>query len=135
MKAQETNIELPLRLVDGAFMRGGMEVKPEIGNREQIALLQKFEREMEQREKDAKAGTLDVGIHVENIEYKIIIKFTCICGNRVIARDTNYTDDWEELGDPDCRGAEIRCNKCGRWYEIDGVHAKLTKDCLHPPKL
>ena len=29
----------PLRLVDGKFMRGGVEVAPVIGDREQIALL------------------------------------------------------------------------------------------------
>lgn len=49
MKDQVTSIERPLRLVDGKFMRGDIEVKPEIGNPEQIALLQKIERERTQR--------------------------------------------------------------------------------------
>lgn len=39
MKDQVTSIGQPLRLVDGKFMRGDIEVKPEIGNPEQIALL------------------------------------------------------------------------------------------------
>ena len=42
MKDQVTSIEQPFRLVDGKFMRGDVEVKPEIGNPEQIALLQKI---------------------------------------------------------------------------------------------
>lgn len=56
MKDQVTSIERPLRLVNGKFMRGDIEVKPEIGNPEQIALLQKIERERTQREKDANDG-------------------------------------------------------------------------------
>lgn len=128
METQATSTEQPLRLVYGAFMRGSMEVKPEIGNREQIALLQKTEREMEEREKAAKAGKLDVDIYVEDIQYKTVIEFTCICGNRVKERDTNYTDDWEDLEYPNCDGSEIRCDKCGRWYEIDGSRAKLTAE-------
>jgi hypothetical protein len=51
MKDQVTSIERPLRLVDGKFMRGDIEVKPEIGNPEQIALLQKIERERTQRKR------------------------------------------------------------------------------------
>lgn len=42
MKDQVTSIGQPLRLVDGKFLRGDVEVKPEIGNPEQIALLQKI---------------------------------------------------------------------------------------------
>ncbi|WP_290433528.1 MULTISPECIES: hypothetical protein [Bacteroidales] len=128
-------IKQPLRLVGGKFMRGDLEEPIQIGNREQIALIQKVEREKEEREKAAKAGILDVDIHVEDIEYKVVVEFTCICGNEVRERNTNFTDDWDELENPDCDGDEIRCDKCGRWYEIDDLHAKLTKDCLHPPKL
>lgn len=47
MKDQVTSIERPLRLVNGKFMRGDVEEKPEIGNSEQIALLRKFEQEAE----------------------------------------------------------------------------------------
>ena len=65
-------VGMPLRLVDGKFMRGDVEVKPEIGNPEQIALLQKIERERTQREKDANDGRLDVDIHVEDINAKLI---------------------------------------------------------------
>lgn len=50
MKDHVTSIGKLLRLVDGKFMRGDVEIKPEIGNPERIALLQKIERERTQRE-------------------------------------------------------------------------------------
>lgn len=118
---------MPLRLVDGKFMRGDVEEKPEIGNTEQIALLRKIERERTQREKDAKAGRLDVHIYVEDIKYKVVCKFTCICGNAIQARGINYTDDWEELENPVYEDGPIICDKCGREYEIDDLHAKLIQ--------
>lgn len=127
MKSQVTSIERPLRLVNGKFMRGDVEEKPEIGNSEQIALLQNIERECTQREKAANDGRLDVHIHVEDIKYKVVCKFTCICGNAIQARGINYTDDWEELEDPVYEDGSIICNRCYREYEIDGLHAKLIK--------
>ena len=120
-------VGMPLRLVDGKFMRGNVEVKPEIGNTEQIALLQKIERERTQREKDAKAGRLDVDIYVKDIKYQVVCEFTCICGNEIQARGINYTDFWEDLGCPVYKDGPIICDKCYRKYEIDGLHAKLIK--------
>lgn len=127
MKDQVTSIEQPLRLVDGKFMRGDVEIKPEIGNPEQIALLQNIERECTQQEKDAKAGLLDVDIYVEDIKYKVVCELTCICGNEIQASGINYTDVWEDLKDPVYEDGPITCDKCGRKYEIDGLHAKLIK--------
>ena len=118
-------VGMPLRLVDGKFMRGDIEVKPEIGNPEQIALLQKIERERTQREKAANDGRLDVHIHVEDIKYEVVCEFRCICGNAIQARGINYTDDWEELEDLVYEDGSIICNRCYREYEIDGLHAKL----------
>ena len=118
---------MPLRLVNGKFMRGDIEVKPEIGNPEQIALLQKIERERTQREKDANDGRLDVDIHVEDIKYKVVCEFRCICGNDIQARGINYTDVWEDLECPVYEDGPIICDKCYREYEIDGLHAKLIK--------
>ena len=127
MKDQVTSIERPLRLVNGKFMRGDVEEKPEIGNSEQIALLRKFEQEAEKAEKAAKAGKLDVEIYTEDIEYKVVCEFTCICGNKIKEKNTNYTDDWEELEYPVYEDGSIICDKCYREYEIDGLHAKLIK--------
>lgn len=114
-----------LRLVNGKFMRGDVEEKVEIGNTEQIALLQKTEREMTKREQDAKAGKLNVEISVENIKYDVICEFTCICGNEIIARGVNYTNVWEDLEAPNYEDGPIICDKCDREYEIDRLHAKL----------
>jgi hypothetical protein len=97
------------------------------GNPEQIALLQKIERERTQREKDANDGRLDVYIHVEDIKYKVVCEFTCICGNKIQARGINYTDVWEDLECPVYEDGPIICDKCYREYEIDGLHAKLIK--------
>ena len=120
-------VEMPLRLVDGKFMRGDIEVKPEIRNPEQIALLQNIERECTQREKDVNDGRLDVYIHVEDIKYKVVCEFTCICGNEIQASGINYTDVWEDLEDPVYDYGPIICDKCYREYEIDGLRAKLIK--------
>lgn len=127
MKDQVTSIKRPLRLVNGKFMRGDIEVKPEIGNPEQIALLQKIERERTQREKDANDVRLDVHIHVEDIKYEVVCEFRCICGNAIQARGINYTDDWEELECPVYEDESIICDKCHREYEINDLHAKLIK--------
>lgn len=113
------------RLVDGKFMRGDVEEPVQIGNTEQIALLRKAEREMTKREQDAKAGKLNVKISVENIRYHVVCEFTCICGNKIIARGVNYTDVWEDLEDPNYEDGPIICDKCYREYEIDRLHAKL----------
>lgn len=113
-----------LRLVNGKFMRGDVEEPVQIGNTEQIALLQKEEREALKREKDARAGKLDVEISVENIKYDVICEFTCICGNKIEARGVNYTDVWEDLENPNYEDGPIICDKCDREYEIDGLHAK-----------
>lgn len=117
-----------LRLVDGKFMRGDVEEQVQIGNTEQIALLRKAEREMTKREQDAKAGKLGVEISVENIKYDVICEFTCICGNEIIAKGVNYTDDWEDLEDPNYEDGPIICEKCKREYEINGLYAKLIKE-------
>ena len=120
-------VGMPLRLVDGKFMRGDVEVKPEIGNPEQIALLQNIERECTQREKDVNDGRLDVYIHVEDIKYKVVCEFTCICGKKIQARGINYTDVWEDLEYPIYEDGPIICKKCRREYEIDDSYAKLIK--------
>lgn len=67
-------VKQPLRLENGKFMRGEVEVPIEIGNAEQIALLQKIERDMRIREKDAKAGKL------EDAEYEYGIITCKKCG-------------------------------------------------------
>ncbi|MCM1301983.1 MAG: hypothetical protein NC226_09715 [Bacteroides cellulosilyticus] len=116
----------PLRLVGGKFKRGNVEVAPEIGNPEQIALLQKAERKANEREQEAKAGELLVDVYVKDIRYEVVCEFDCICGEELRECNTNYTDDWEELEDPECDdGTIVICPNCKRRYEINDNQAKL----------
>ena len=80
---------------------------------------------MTKRELVAKAGMLIVKISVGNIRYYVVCEFTCICGNKIIARGVNYTDVWEDLEAPNYEDGPIICDKCDREYEIDRLHAKL----------
>lgn len=120
-------VKQPLRLVGGKFMRGNVEEAPEIGNREQIELLQSYERKVVERERQSKEEGLDVEIRAEDICYDAVCEFTCICGEEV--KDEVYScmaDDYEDLEEPDdFDGDIITCKACGRQYEIDGCHAKL----------
>ena len=117
----------PLRLENGKFMRGKEEVAPVIGNREQIDLLRRVEGEMDERERLARDGKLDVEVGVEDITYYVRCVFTCICGHRVSARDVCYADAVEEIDDDGMYDADVKCPKCGRWYEVNGCKAKLSK--------
>ncbi len=117
-----------LRLVDGKFMRGNVEVPVEIGNPEQIALLQKVERAALQREKVAKAEELPIELSVTDIRYTTLCSLTCICGHEIEERvDGNRTDFWENLENPDYLGGNVICPRCKREYEIlDSDYAKLV---------
>lgn len=117
----------PLRLENGKFMRGKEEVAPVIGNREQIDLLRRVEREMDERERLARGGKLDVEVGVEDITYYVRCVFTCICGHRVSARDVCYADAVEEIDDDGMYDADVKCPRCGRWYEVNDRKAKLSK--------
>lgn len=121
------DVTMPLRIENGKFMRGNVEVPPCIGDREQIALLQRLERESVDRERKAKSGWLDVDIEVENIRYDAICSFKCICGNLVTDSlrdiDAYGVDSIDGGGDFD--EEIIRCRHCNREYEINGFYAKL----------
>lgn len=64
---------------------------------------------------------------MEDIKYKVVCEFRCICGNDIQARGINYTDVWEDLECPVYEDGPIICDKCYREYEIDGLQAKLIK--------
>lgn len=118
--------EYPLRLESGKFMRGKVEVPAEIGNREQIDLVQKAVREAVRIEKEALEGKLDVDISVEDIRYDVVCEFRCVCGQEIRETDRNYTDDWEDLETPEWEDGCITCPNCGRIYQIDNGKAKLV---------
>lgn len=110
----------PLRLVDGKFMRGNVEEKPEIGNVEQIALLQRQE----------KYG-IEVTVNPKNIRYDADFEFRCLCGDYIHETECGcsayYADELEDCAD-ELDIEEVICEKCGRRYEIQGGFAKpITK--------
>ena len=118
----------PLRLVDGKFMRGGFVVAPVIGDREQIALLQAAERAAEERERQAKRGTLAVAFDIEDIDYVACLRLKCICGYTIYKTDRRRAYDYFDL-ESDVWGNDlITCPKCRRRYEINDDKAKLISE-------
>lgn len=118
----------PLRLVDGKFMRGGFVVAPVIGDREQIALLQAEERAAEERERQAKRGTLAVAFDIEDIDYVACLRLKCICGHTIYETDRRHADDYFDLKSDVWGNDLITCPKCRRRYEINDDKAKLIKE-------
>lgn len=126
MENKHDNAQLPLRLRNGKFMRGNVEVAPEIGNREQIELLRKAERDAEEQ---AEKGVLDVSIDTYDFTFKMKCRFNCICGHSIVETDYScVADALYEIEDAKWEGDTIRCPKCGREYEIEGEQAKLINN-------
>ena len=117
-------VEQPLRLCDGKFMRGNVEVAPEIGNKEQIELLRCEERKANERERLAKNGELEV------VCRNLRCKFICACGHNIEDIDIEALECcaiWPDgIVDAE-KEVSVICPKCGRVYEIDGVYAKLIE--------
>lgn len=125
----ETNTKSePLRLVDGKFMRGGFVIAPVIGDREQIALLQAEERAAEERERQAKRGTLAVAFDIEDIDYVACLRLKCICGHTIYETDRRHAYDCFDLKSDTWGYDHVTCPKCRRQYEINDDKAKLIKE-------
>lgn len=120
----------PLRLVNGKFMRGSVEVAPVIGDREQIALLQAEERAAKKREEYAKRGTLDIDFDIKDIDYTARLRLKCICGHTICKTDRRNVVNYFGL-ECDVWGDDVvTCPKCRRRYEINDNKAKLIGGCL-----
>ena len=126
MENKHDNAQLALRLCNGKFMRGNVEVAAEIGNREQIDLLRHEELKAEERERQSKKGNLEAFIKIEDICFTIICEFTCVCGYHIKEKDFGGTAIWpDEIEDAEWEDGPITCPRCGRVYETDGINAKL----------
>lgn len=123
----ENNKDNQLRLINGKFMRGDVEVPIEIGNYEQIELLKSLEREINKREELAKKGKLSASVYCTNITYDVVCEFQCVCGKIISESDKHcYTDDVNDLDLITWEADQIECPHCGRVYEIDkSNNAKL----------
>lgn len=120
----------PLRLINGKFMRGSVEVAPVIGDREQIALLQAEERAAKKREEYAKRGTLDIDFDIEDIDYVACRRLKCICGHTIHKTDRRSAGNYFELEDDVWGDDVVTCPKCRRRYEINDNRAKLINEQL-----
>lgn len=102
-----------LKIINGKFMRDGVEVKPEFGNREQIALIRKMEEEMERG-----VVIADV-VNVTRTMYKASIDYKCLeCGDDQSYEFDDEQEDWEWDG-PDFNKATIECDNCDTQYECE----------------
>ena len=113
----------PLRLVDGKFMRGDEEVPIEIGNREQIDLLQRIERAKDHAEKYG----IDCEFSATGITYSSLIHIRCICCDAHIHDkndlcEADYLDDIESS--KDWEGTILSCPNCKQKYTIENGKAK-----------
>ena len=117
----------PLKIVNGKFMRGNVEVKPEISNREQILCLQNYERQREADEKIAEEG-IEVDVEIKNTRFDAILSFECICGKKVQNVKEDEWSDHPELYDSYHWDDEvITCKHCKRRYKIEGYAMILKK--------
>lgn len=124
----DNKVDKPLRLVDGQFMRGDEVVAPEIGNREQIALLQAEERRLTMLEEQAKSGGLRAYIYAENVSYVAICEFDCVCGYHNRIESLNQFADYVYCDDiPDYEDEIIECCKCRTKYIVEGNRLKPRK--------
>jgi hypothetical protein len=114
-----------LKLKNGQFMRDGKVMPVKIGDAEQIALLQKRERDLERSSEHGITCEFSVG----DIEFDAEIEFECICGN--VVRDdrhvwhADYAD--EEMAEAEWDMQFVTCRDCGLRYEIEDGRAKPTK--------
>ena len=110
----------PLRLVNGKFYRGDVEVPPEVGNREQIRLLQAELKKYEDAEGQGTVpGTVD---SEEIITYYPIIKFECPrCNTK---NDVHMEDETSEytFDSSDVEHYNVECTKC----DLNFVIGKVT---------
>ena len=120
------NVNLILR--DGKFYRGREEVAPEIGNREQIALLQAKEKELEKIEKNGSP----VDYSIERVRADVEISFTCVCGKKITNNYDRFEfdspDDLEGEVEAYLDGEEIDCDHCHREYKINDTKAELINN-------
>lgn len=103
-------------------MRGSEIVAPEIGNREQIELLQRIERASIQRERDARRGELKTHCYVEDVRARLMCQFLCICGNEIKEKDDVWVNNLDEI---DFDFDTISCPVCRRKYQITDGKARL----------
>ena len=97
----------PMELIDGKFYRGIEEIKPEFGNKEQIALMHETERRIKALNDDGL-----IAYPTFEIIYRYEIEFKCVCGQSVWKEDQS-----EHKSDIDLTG-ECKCQRCRKQYKV-----------------
>jgi transposase-like protein len=104
------NRPLPLRLKDGKFYRGNEEVKPEFGNKEQIALIREAERIETMSVVMAKFESEEI------ITYQGVISFKCpVCQTDNRLKDTEIEEG--DVSPSDFDNTFWKCKKCSTEFE------------------
>lgn len=102
-----------LQIINGKLMRDGLEVKPEFGNREQIALIRKHEELME------RGWVMADVVNTTRTMYVASIDYTCLeCGTYQSCEFPDEQEDWEWNGD-DFNNDTIVCESCGAEYHCE----------------
>ena len=110
----------PMELIDGKFYRGSEEIKPEFGNKEQIALMHETERRIKALNDDG----LIVRPALEII-YRYEIEFKCVCGQSVWKEDES-----EDRKDIDLTG-ECKCQRCNKRYKVSKENGDMIVKLIH----
>jgi hypothetical protein len=112
---------MELKLINGHFMRGSEEEKPEIGNFEQIQLLRKQEKYFEKIEKGM-SFVADVEEDEDELGYIITANVKCVCGSNVYFKVLAESDDIDYL-----ELSESLCRVCRKKYIIElNEHGNLV---------
>jgi hypothetical protein len=112
---------MELKLINGHFMRGSEEEKPEIGNDEQIQLLRQQEKYFEKIEKGI-SFVADVEEDEDGLEYIITANIKCVCGSKVYFKCLAEDDDVDYL-----ELSESSCRVCRKQYIIESnEHGNLV---------
>lgn len=113
-------MDTKLKIYKGAICEGVKPVKLEFGNPEQIKLLKKQAKYVQ----DLKEGTV-----LPQTEIEITLRFDCACGYPLSVNESGFdlVQINQEFG-----GKEIQCQKCKRNYqlvyeEFDDVYVKLIE--------
>jgi hypothetical protein len=101
----------PLTIINGKFIRDGVEEKLEFGNREQIKAMQEHAAQLELLNK----GKLPFEYDVET-KYTLSGDFKCICGTKIFIE---VEDDDEDDVVSEVVGMTESCHKCKKKYIIE----------------
>lgn len=112
-----------IKIINGKFMKGDIEVPPEIGNIEQINALKEANKRFEEKEKLAKEGKLPILLNATDISFNLECIFTCICGKQLKEVDKYImVDSIDEVEDAEWEGGIIECPNCRRRYFINDLN-------------